>query len=124
MKTDRQVLQNASVVAVAPTPTVIMQPFQVRPSNAYGRSSTTTYLTLFRINQDVAQTLNEQIEVSANQAGPYKALPNNDLQNLAPGATALTTVETKGYDWVRTTGTASGAGLNVSATSVAYTDDP
>lgn len=101
-----------------------MQPFQVRPSNAYGRSANASYLTLFRINQDVSQTLNEQIEVSANQGGPYKAIPNNDLQNLAPGGTALTTVETQGYDWIRTTGTASGAGLNVSATSLAYTEDP
>lgn len=90
-------------VAVAPTSTVIVQPF-----SCWGFEE----LSIALANDDAAQELNAWVEMAPEQAGPWDQSQWTGLEQIAALETRVEVAVLRGRQWARVTGTASGAGLD------------
>ena len=111
----RHVIHERDVVAVAPVLTVLSAPINVDP----GLSAVRVEI----INDDMAQTLNVHFDKSEASTGPWNQSDYKGLEGILPGTARTVVIDARYLQYIRLTGTASGAGLSARVSVVCFTGD-
>ena len=96
---------SGTVIAVAPTPTVLMPPLSLHQRNV-------TDLCVGLVNDNGSQTLDATVELGPTANGPWADSGYTGLSSIAAGETRSQVFGVSGQPYARIRGTASGAGLN------------
>lgn len=104
----KDTVANRVTKAVSPVITTILDATSVANLDAF---------ELGLLNQDAAQILAAQIERSDSASGPWDVFDDASFSNMDPNgspvrANVFRILSTRGAEYIRVRGTASGAGLN------------